>query len=105
LFGSKAVPCPPRRNRLSRVIHERIQGRVPCPNPPPLFSPSAIPHEQEALIEEDARGCITTRRLNINSLPEPERNKLIAGVTTEATAAILARPTADTIRLAEDIRI
>jgi hypothetical protein len=104
-FGGKTVPCLPRRNSLSRMIYETIQGPILCPDRPPLFSPSAVPHEQEALIEEEARGCITTRRLNIDSLPEPERNNLIAGVTTEATAAILARPTADTIRLAEDIRI
>ena len=99
------MPCPPRRNFLSRMIQRKIRGRVPCPNPPPLFSASAIPHEQEALIEEEARGRISARNLNIASLPKQERNNLIAGVTTEATAAILAKPTADTIRLAEDIRI
>ena len=66
---------------------------------------SGVTPEQEALIEKEATVRITTRRLNIDSLPELERNKLIAGVTTEATAAIFARPPADTIRLTEDIKI
>jgi len=31
-FGERVVPGPPRRNSLSRMIHERIQGRGPRPD-------------------------------------------------------------------------
>jgi hypothetical protein len=31
-FSSEVVPCPPRRNSLSRMIQKRIQERIPCPD-------------------------------------------------------------------------
>jgi hypothetical protein len=63
---------------------------------------SGVTPEQKTLIEEEAEQRLSAKRLNIDSLPEPERNKLIAGVTTEATAHILVN---DTIHVTEDFKI
>jgi hypothetical protein len=66
---------------------------------------SGVTPAQEILIEEETKQRLSAKHLNIDSLPEQERNKLIAGVTTEATVDILAKPQADSIGVTEYVKV
>lgn len=54
---------------------------------------SGVTPQRQVFIEEEAEYRLSAQHPKIDSLPEPERTKLIAGVTTEATIAILVPDT------------